>query len=99
MLGFAMRAGKLLIGTELICKGMAKKNAGGIRLVLISDTASDGTKKKLITKSDFYSVRSIVINVTADTLGAILGKTYAPASVAVLDEGFAKEILAAVENM
>ena len=98
MLGFAMRAGKLLIGTELICKGMAKRGAGGIRLVAISNSASDNTKKKLITKSEFYSIKAVIIDMDTDTLGALLGKSYAPAAVAVCDEGFAREILASVDE-
>lgn len=91
MLGFAMRAGKIIIGTEMICKAMASKN-GAPRLVVLSDGASDGTKKKLKTKSEFYGIKLVQINMSTDELGAILGKTYAPAAVGVTDEGFAKEI-------
>lgn len=98
MLGFAMRAGKLLIGTELICNGMAKRDAGGIKLVVISSSASDNTKKKLMTKSEFYSIKAVTVNIDTDKLGALLGKSYAPAAVAVCDEGFAKEILKSVDE-
>lgn len=95
MLGFAMRAGKLIIGTEMICANMAKRDKGGIRLVVISEAASPATQKKLITKSEFYSIKTAIIKIDTDRLGALLGKTYAPAAVAVCDDGFAKEILAA----
>ena len=98
MLGFAMRAGKLLIGTDLICANMAKRDKGGIRLVVISSSASPATQKKLLTKSEFYSIKTAIINIDTDRLGALLGKTYAPAAVAVCDEGFAREILAASVN-
>lgn len=98
MLGFAMRAGKLLIGTELICNGMAKRGASGIRLVVISSSASDNTKRKLMRKSEFYSIKAVLINMDTDELGALLGKSYAPAAVAVCDEGFAKEILKSVDE-
>ncbi len=89
MLGFAMRAGKLLIGTEIVCKAMAK---GNIKLVLISSEASDGTKKKLLVKCEFYNVRIIQLNISTDSLGTLLGKSYSPAVIGVTDEGFADEI-------
>ncbi len=90
MLGFAMRAGKIIIGTEQICKAMAKKPTP--LLVLISQNASDATKKKLGTKCEFYGIKSLEIGINTDELGALLGKTYTPAAVALCDEGFAKEI-------
>ncbi len=89
MLGFAMRAGKLLIGTEIVCKAMQK---GGIKLAVISVSASEGTKKKLSTKCEFYGIKMVQINMSTDDLGTFLGKTYAPAVLGVTDEGFAKEI-------
>ena len=95
MLGFAMRAGKLVIGTEQICKSMAK---GQVRLVVVSIGASDLTKKKLFTKSDYYGVSAIEADIDTERLGKLIGKTYAPAAVAVTDNGFAVEIKKAVEE-
>lgn len=91
MLGFAMRAGKLIIGTELVCRAMASKTTAP-KLVAISFSASNATKKKLTTKCEFYGIKSVQINMSTDDLGNLLGKTYAPAAVGVTDEGFAKEI-------
>lgn len=90
MLGFAMRAGKLVIGTEMICKAMGSNKAP--KLVLVSCEASTGTKKKLSTKCEFYGIKLVQINMNTDELGTLLGKTYSPAAAAVMDEGFAKEI-------
>ncbi len=89
MLGFAMRAGKLLIGTEIVCKAMAH---GNIKLAVVSSFASDGTKKKLSTKCEFYNVKIVHIDISTDELGTLLGKSYAPAVIGVIDEGFAAEI-------
>ena len=89
MLGFAMRAGKLIIGTESVCRAMAK---GTPRLVLIPADASDGTKKKLTVKSDFYSIPYIVVELSSQELAEMLGKSFAPMAVAVTDSGFADEI-------
>ena len=94
MIGFAMRAGKLVIGTDIVCRAIAKSNAQ-IKLVVIAGRASDSTRKKLSSKCDFYKIPSIEIDMTPGELGALLGKTYAPAAIGVADEGFAKEITAA----
>jgi len=91
MIGFAMRAGKVLIGTELVCRTAAKAR-GTIKLVLIADNASEGTKKKITNKCEFYRLKPVQINLSTDELGALLGKTYSPAVIGITDEGFAKEI-------
>lgn len=89
MLGFAQRAGKLVIGTELICSAIPH---GSVKLVLVSHEASENTKKKLFAKSEFYGILAIEVDIDTERLGKLLGKTYAPAAVAVADEGFANEI-------
>ena len=89
MLGFAMRAGKVVIGTDLVCRQLA---TGSVRLVLVSSGASDNTKKKILNKCLFYSVRAIVCEIEPERLGALLGKLYAPSAVAILDGRFAEEI-------
>lgn len=98
MLGFAMRAGKLVIGTETVCKAMAKRGKDKPRLVLIAFDASDGTKKKLLTKAEFYGVYAIEINIDQSELGRLLGKLYAPATVAVVDDNFAEQIRRATDT-
>ena len=87
-----MRAGKLIIGTESVCSAMAKKGKDKPRLVLIAETASEGTKKKLLCKAEFYGVEAITINIDSSELGRLLGKLYAPATVAIVDDRFAEEI-------
>ena len=89
MLGFAMRAGKLIIGTESVCRAMAK---GTPKLVLVSSAASEGTKKKLTVKCEFYGIPHETLPMEAERLGKILGKTFAPMAVAVTDSGFSEEI-------
>ena len=96
MLGFAMRAGKLVIGTEQVLRTIAKARHG-IKLILVSEQASEATKKKIKSKSEFYSVQSVSAEITQESLGDAIGKTYAPACVGVADEGFAKAILEAIK--
>lgn len=92
MLGLAMRAGELIVGTDMICRAMAKKRP---MLVVISSGASAGTKKKLRTKCEFYSTESIEIDLNTERLGHLLGKAYTPAAVAVTQAGIAEEIVKA----
>lgn len=92
MLGFAMRAGRLCIGTPLVCKALGTKNLGGVRLVLVSESASDATKKKIRCKCEYYGVGLWEIPLSIEALGKLLGKTYAPAVIGVCDDGFAGEI-------
>ena len=90
MLGLAMRAGKVVIGLEEIAKSATK---GKLRLVLISEGASEGTKKKIRTKCDFYNTPKITVDVEPGELGRRLGKTSAPVCVGIVDEGFARTLL------
>ncbi len=92
MLGFAMRAGRLIIGTESVCVSMAKQGKDKPRLVAIAHDASQGTKKKLLTKAEFYGIETVIINIDSSELGRLLGKLYAPATVAICDDRFAEEI-------
>lgn len=92
MIGFAMRAGKVMIGTDLVCASMSKNGAKRARLVILASTASEGTKKKIRCKCEFYGVEFIIIDIDGDSLGQMLGKTYAPAVIAIIDERFAEEI-------
>ena len=92
MLGFAMRAGKLIIGPDPVCKAMAKNGKDRPRLVAVAYNASEGTKKKILTKAEFYRIDTIILNIDSSELGRLLGKLYAPATVAIRDDRFAEEI-------
>ena len=98
MLGFAMRAGKLILGTDLVCKAMPKGGKGKVLLVGVASSASAATKKKLIVKSEFYGIEAIELPIDTDTLASLLGKTHPVAAIAVTDEGFAKEIAKAAST-
>ena len=96
MLGFAMRAGKVVIGTEQVCVALAKK--GRVKLVILSVGTSESTKKKVTVKCEFYGVPVIEVSMDTEELGSLLGKVYAPACVGITDSGFAKELAAAVSS-
>ncbi len=96
MLGFAMRAGQLTVGTELTLSHMAKR--GAIKLVLVCEDSSEATKKKVLSKAEFYGIRAYAITLTQDALGSAIGKIYSPACVGVRDEGFATQMLNAINS-
>ena len=89
MLGLAMKAGKVVIGTEQVIAYLQKRK---LSLVLVSGNASEGTKKKIGFKCEFYKTTLTEVKVDTDELGRLLGKTYAPAVVGITDENFSNAI-------
>jgi ribosomal protein L7Ae-like RNA K-turn-binding protein len=96
MLGFAMRAGRVVIGADQVVAALPKRGKDEVRLVLVSNGASDGTKKRMTTKCEFYRKQLIMIETETEELGRMLGKLYAPAVIAITDERFANEIARAL---
>ena len=100
MLGFAMRAGKLVLGTEQVCLAMAKaKGERGPKLVLVAKGCSTATYKKLVTKAAFYRIPAYELPMDGATLGDLLGKLSMTVTVAVMDDGFAKQICLRLDEM
>jgi ribosomal protein L7Ae-like RNA K-turn-binding protein len=86
-LGLANRAGKLVTGEELVIKEIQRKK---LKLVLLSDDASNNTKKTILNKSSFYQVP---VKMVPDryTLGKAIGKE-ARVVVGVTDIGFSDKL-------
>ena len=90
MLGLAKRAGKTVQGTNVICEKMRAK--GKPVLVLTSHDASDATRKRLLSKCNFYNIPYYEVDVSTEKLGSILGCSGLAAAVAVMDAGFAEQL-------
>ena len=88
MISLATKAGKTVSGE--FCTEKEVKS-GRAHLVIVAGNASDNTKKKFRSMCEFYEV-PIYFYKDKDTLGHAMGKEFR-ASLAVLDEGFAKGIL------
>mgnify|MGYP000709718666 CR=1 FL=1 len=88
LVGLATRAGKTASGE--FCTEKEVKT-GRAALVIVAGDASENTKKKFRDMCEFYKVPMIVYG-DKDTLGHAMGKQFR-ASLAILDEGFAKGIL------
>ena len=87
MISMATKAGKTASGE--FCTEREVKS-GGAALVIVAGDASDNTKKKFKNMCDYYHV-PICFYKDKDTLGHAMGKQFR-ASLAILDEGFAKGI-------
>jgi len=87
-IGLATKAGKTVSG-EFSTEKEVK--TGRAALVIVAADASENTKKKFRNMCEFYEV-PIRFYKDKDALGHAMGKEFR-ASLAVLDEGFAKGIL------
>ncbi len=94
LLGLCMRAGRLVSG-EFAAEGAVKD--GSARLVIVATDASGNTKKLFNDKCSFYEVPCATYG-TKESLGRAIGKEMR-ASIAVLDEGFAKSIIKHLEGL
>ena len=93
LVSLATKAGKTKSGEFSTEKEI---KSGLAYLVVIAEDASDNTKKKFLNMCRFYHV-PICIYQDKDTLGHVMGKEFR-ASLAVTDEGFAKNILKHIET-
>ena len=89
MLGIAAKSGNVVSGEFSTEKAV---KTGHAFLVIVSEEASDNTKKMFNNMTDFYEVRIYVFG-TKEELGRCIGKEFR-ASLAITDENLAK----AVEN-
>ena len=90
MLGFAMRAGKVDTGADIIARELPLRT---VKLVIVSSEASDATRKRMRTKCEFYKVKFAEIEVSVEDLSAHLGKISSTVCVGIKDDGFANEII------
>lgn len=93
LVGLATKAGKTVSGEFMTEKEV---KSGRAALVIVADDASDNTKKKFRDMCEFYKV-PIYFYVDKDTLGHAMGKEFR-ASLAILDDGFAKGIRKQLET-
>ena len=93
MLGLAMKAGKVVSGEFATDKSV---KSGKAWLVIVSEDASDNTKKKFQNMCDYYHV---TIRVFSDkiSIGNACGKEFR-ASLAVTDQGLAKAVVKHIDS-
>lgn len=94
MLGLATKAGKVVSGEFSTEKAIKSGNA---YLVIVAEDASDNTKKEFSDSCSYYQVPFVIYG-TKDSLGHCIGKQMR-ASLAVVDEGFGREIAKKMEHV
>ena len=94
LLGLCTRAGRLVSG-EFAAESAVKD--GSAWLVIVAKDASGNTKKLFKDKCSFYEVPCFEYG-TKESLGHCIGKEIR-ASIAILDEGFAKSIIKQLEGV
>lgn len=87
MLGLCMKAGLLTSGEYMVEKAIKDETA---KLVIISEDASENTKKKFNNMCAFRNIEIIEFG-DKYSIGKALGKDIR-ATIGILDEGFAKNI-------
>lgn len=87
MLGLAAKAGKIVSGEFATDKSV---KSGKARIVIVSEDASDNTKKMFSNMCEFYEVPRYFFG-TKEELGHAIGKAMR-SSLAITDENFAKSI-------
>lgn len=93
LIGLATKAGRVVSGEFATEKEI---KSGGACLAIIAGDASDNTKKKFRNMCEFYEVPFYTYG-DKNMLGHAMGKEFR-ASLAILDEGFAKGIRKHLES-
>ena len=91
LVGLAKRAGRTVTGAPLIFTAMKSKRPPC--LVLVAEDASDGARKKLRTKCEFYKIPLLYTTYSKDALAHAVGNSGEVAAVAITDQGLAGELL------
>ena len=93
MIGLATRAGKTVAGEFSVEKAVKQKKAW---LVIVSEEASDNTKKLFFNKSKYYKIPCFVYG-SKQELGEATGND-CRASIAITDRGFSETINRLLES-
>ena len=93
LLGLATKAGKIASGEFMTEKSVKEGRAS---LVIVSEEASDNTRKMFLNLCTYYKVPMYLFG-TKEELGHAMGQEFR-ASLAVLDSGFSKALVKQMER-
>ena len=97
LLGFAVRARAAAIGVPLVCEALKKACNGAKKrpiIVLEAADTSPNAHKRIGDRTAYYGVPLQQLSLSAEALGATVGKTVPVGAVAVLDTQLATAIAA-----
>lgn len=84
-LSLARKSGNALCGTSIVCDGI---RANSVFLVVLSNTASENSKKRVSNCASYYNTKILYTLLTPEELGGAVGKTTL-ACVGVTDKNLA----------
>ena len=87
-IGLARKAGKVTVGTEMVCDDIRKKK---ICVTIYAADVSVNTKKRITDCCQYYHVPCYQCAVNKDVLGAAIGKSFA-ACIGITDENLSELI-------
>lgn len=97
--GLAVKAGKTVCGTPLICESLKMTGAGKCVLVLEGSDTSENTHKRLSDKCAFYGTELIKLPISMAELSESVGKRSLVAAVGIKDSGLACAIKAKLKEL
>lgn len=86
LLGLAFRAGKCILGEEIILKEVRK---GKVKLLLYANDISNQSEKRLLNKCGTYNVAHMKVG-SRQELSRAIGK-HDRVAIAITDSGFAQK--------
>ena len=92
-IGMANKAGKLVTGTDSCLRAV---RAGAVKLVILSEEASENTRKKVINACSIKAIDCIEYG-TGALLGKMTGKSYRIV-IGVRDKNLSKLILSKMQQ-
>ena len=95
MLGLCRKAGKIIIGTDLVTKSLP---SGKVKLVMYACDASFNTEKKITDKCKFYKVKCVKSLFDGGEIAHAIGKQSTVSVVGVTDENFSRELELLISN-
>lgn len=95
-LGLCKKAGKLTVGTPLVCRAIASKKPPA--LAIVSSGASENTKKRLYDKCKFYSIPIYELDAGTEEISAALGGDAHVAVCAISEQGLGRLFLEKAEK-
>ena len=87
-IGLARKAGKVSVGTEMVCDDIRKKK---VRLVIYAEDVSANTEKRICDCCTYYKVFCKKSAISKEMLGAAIGKSFA-ACIGITDENLSELI-------
>ncbi len=95
-LGLCAKAGKLVVGTPMICQALAEKKKPF--LTVVAKDNSENTAKRLNDRCAYYGVRAVTIPAGGEELARAVGKTGKIAAAAVTDENLCRLVSGILEE-